>query len=728
MKNSSSNSVHTVQQPQGNARHEMEFKRKISTQGFTDHQIFDDFIQNCLDKFKFVDPMPEMYQATGNDANFIISHKSTIPDLVIWNKTFNKNECFEGADFNTDNPFPRFQFYLRVKTIKPTDQNQKKKKEKKPVKEKTKTKQPPEKPPGQNLKTSKKNISPPNNQNLNNLNENRNRDLNNNNNNSFEDNENSQEDLELVKAFNEIKIGGEQQIPINNEEKNLLLENEDNFRLINDNDDLKNQKLKDPLMFDFDINNLRGEDNSNTNKDNNSLKGNNANLQTYEQINQENVNKSKDDPNANVFQNFMNKDYENMFFNNNNSSNNPMKEDSSNNNMFNILSQSQQMSQPNFMNPEQRDSNSSSFEKVQRKKIKKESKGSKKQKLSQKGSFKDQDFQGNNFNAQSHPNFFPQNQFNEKQFYDNNMNTPNNNTNFAMSSPNFYQNNLMLQQQQQQSEMLLNIVANYFEKKGWIMIGNDGRIMAQFTSFELFQFLSERMNYNYNISLIGITDVEYNLMFTGDKIYYILSQTLPVIIQAKQNQLFYLENMNNGNNGMKNNGYMNKKFKKKKSKEPQGMPFNEPTQQEMQNHYNIHLQYIANDINFNNYPVNMMTPPNNNGIGRGNMGMNIPNVPPQQNSFDMGNNNMDFNSPFQQSFKEHAFNQMQMMTSNPNKGGAKKKKTKNNQINPNLNPNNMNMNFGFMKDEPNIQPPSGMEMNFTSENLDNVFDDEGGHF
>ena len=92
MKNSSSNSVHTLQQPQGNARHEMEFKRKISTQGFTDHQIFDDFIQNCLDKFKFVDPMPEMYQATGNDANFIISHKSTIPDLVIWNKTFNKNE------------------------------------------------------------------------------------------------------------------------------------------------------------------------------------------------------------------------------------------------------------------------------------------------------------------------------------------------------------------------------------------------------------------------------------------------------------------------------------------------------------------------------------------------------------------------------------------------------------------------------------------------------------
>ena len=39
------------------------------------------------------DPMNEFYEATGDDKDFIISHKSTIPDLVIWNKTFNKNEC-----------------------------------------------------------------------------------------------------------------------------------------------------------------------------------------------------------------------------------------------------------------------------------------------------------------------------------------------------------------------------------------------------------------------------------------------------------------------------------------------------------------------------------------------------------------------------------------------------------------------------------------------------------
>jgi hypothetical protein len=75
--------------------------------------------------------MQELYDATGNDANTIISHKSTIPDLVIWNKTFDKNECFEGAECNNNNPFPRFQFYLRVKTNKTNEKTEKKKKDKK---------------------------------------------------------------------------------------------------------------------------------------------------------------------------------------------------------------------------------------------------------------------------------------------------------------------------------------------------------------------------------------------------------------------------------------------------------------------------------------------------------------------------------------------------------------------------------------------------------------------
>ena len=91
----------------------------------------DNFIQQCLDKFKFIDPKQEFYDATGNEKDLIISHKSTIPDLVIWNKRFNKNECFEEGNTKKGNPFPRFQFYLRIKSNKPDKDKKKEKKNEK---------------------------------------------------------------------------------------------------------------------------------------------------------------------------------------------------------------------------------------------------------------------------------------------------------------------------------------------------------------------------------------------------------------------------------------------------------------------------------------------------------------------------------------------------------------------------------------------------------------------
>ena len=91
-------------------------KNKITNKHLTN---LDNFIQQCLDKFKFVDPKQEFYDITGNEKDLIISHKSTIPDLVIWNKKFDKNECFEeGSNCKKVNLFPRFQFYLRIKSNK----------------------------------------------------------------------------------------------------------------------------------------------------------------------------------------------------------------------------------------------------------------------------------------------------------------------------------------------------------------------------------------------------------------------------------------------------------------------------------------------------------------------------------------------------------------------------------------------------------------------------------
>ena len=103
--------------------------KKILTK--KDLSKLDEYIQQCLNMFKFVDPKPEFYEATGKEKDLIISHKSTIPDLVIWNKTFNKNECFEEANLNKPNPFPRFQFFLRIKSTKSEKEKKKEKKNEK---------------------------------------------------------------------------------------------------------------------------------------------------------------------------------------------------------------------------------------------------------------------------------------------------------------------------------------------------------------------------------------------------------------------------------------------------------------------------------------------------------------------------------------------------------------------------------------------------------------------
>ena len=96
---------------QKKAKNKKENKNKIEEKHL--HNL-DEFIQNCLNKFKFIEPLQSFYDATGKDKDLIISHKSTIPDLVIWNKPFNKNECFEGANLKENNIFPRYRFYLRL--------------------------------------------------------------------------------------------------------------------------------------------------------------------------------------------------------------------------------------------------------------------------------------------------------------------------------------------------------------------------------------------------------------------------------------------------------------------------------------------------------------------------------------------------------------------------------------------------------------------------------------
>ena len=72
----------------------------------------DESIQNLLNQYKYQETRKEFYENTGEYSDLVISHKPTIPDLVIYNKPFNKNECFYDADTREMNSFPREKFYI----------------------------------------------------------------------------------------------------------------------------------------------------------------------------------------------------------------------------------------------------------------------------------------------------------------------------------------------------------------------------------------------------------------------------------------------------------------------------------------------------------------------------------------------------------------------------------------------------------------------------------------
>ena len=70
----------------------MSTKKKYLTN--EDLTKFDDFIQNSLNKYSYVEPWDKLYTIIRVNHHNIISNKSTILDLVIYNKTFNKSDCF----------------------------------------------------------------------------------------------------------------------------------------------------------------------------------------------------------------------------------------------------------------------------------------------------------------------------------------------------------------------------------------------------------------------------------------------------------------------------------------------------------------------------------------------------------------------------------------------------------------------------------------------------------
>ena len=80
-----------------------------------DLKKLDLFIQKSLDLYFYVDPWKKLYERTGRIHRNVISDKSTIPDLIIYNKQFNKSECFYEMNNSTYVEYPRIRFILRPK-------------------------------------------------------------------------------------------------------------------------------------------------------------------------------------------------------------------------------------------------------------------------------------------------------------------------------------------------------------------------------------------------------------------------------------------------------------------------------------------------------------------------------------------------------------------------------------------------------------------------------------
>ena len=80
--------------------------------GFSDLNSFDEYIQNALNKYYSTKSIPKLDETAEKFHDYIINDDSLIPDLIIYNKPFNKNECYYEYYSYGFNKYPRKKFIL----------------------------------------------------------------------------------------------------------------------------------------------------------------------------------------------------------------------------------------------------------------------------------------------------------------------------------------------------------------------------------------------------------------------------------------------------------------------------------------------------------------------------------------------------------------------------------------------------------------------------------------
>ena len=440
------------------------------------HKNLDEFIQSCLNKYKFVDPKKEFYDVTGENKDFIISHKSTIPDLVIWNKTFNKNECFQEGDTSKSNPFPRYKFFLHLK-----NSNGKKRTDNTSNTSNTSDKD--------NISMDKINLKEDN---------------------CFKKKENEyeikgqNEDIKMNKSseINKIKDLNEFKNSENDfSDMNSINTNINKCNIINS----YNQPIKNNII-NFNNNTFLSQNNYS-----------NSNGKYFPRINNNQNIRFQTDNNVQIVP------FNNYYYN----INTPQNIYNSNSQMsLNLVS-------PNYNN-----------------------------KRLQNNLYYDYKYMNNN-QMKNMDNLFHQNKFS-----------------FPHKNKNKKSMNDYYQKQFKQNELLMNFVYSYLQIKGWRIFKNNGNYISNFTSFELFTFLTERLKNNIDIKMFIVGMSNESMIFNGEQIYIILSQTLPIILQKKQNELMQ-------NEIFKKQRILKENEEKNISSRSQMNNINDMSKNYMNNNYNI---------------------------------------------------------------------------------------------------------------------------------------------
>ena len=200
---------------------------------------------------------------------------------------------------------------------------------------------------------------------------------------------------------------------------------------------------------------------------------------------------------------------------------------------------------------------------------------------------------------------------------------PNSNDNFSVfgGATNGQQNTSL----DNNYNMIYFLTEQFMNDSGWNLFNKEGNLIKNFTSLELFKYLTENILAN-NIQLndFFILNNKIDIRFLGGELYLLLIDIIPLVLKSRQQQylnefniFFSLQMINNGGTNLLNNNGYNFNINNSNNNLNNNMLNNISNNISNNNINNI------NNSNINNYNMNNFNYDNNNMINLNNRNDNI---------------------------------------------------------------------------------------------------------